>query len=165
MKRKRYEKELRRLQGELCALQEWLKTSGQRVIVLFEGRDAAGKGGCIRAMTERVSPRVFRVVALPKPSDREKTPALGLGAESHNPFNSGAVVPAAIKNHDFTRRRDVIHVALHIDLRLSTIRWLWQGNHAKYPRTDPLGHGSNAAALARRVAPLEDDNNALTAGF
>jgi polyphosphate kinase 2 len=73
MKRKNYEKELRRLQGELVALQEWLKFSGQRVIVVFEGRDAAGKGGCIRAMTERVSPRMFRVVALPKPSDREKT--------------------------------------------------------------------------------------------
>jgi polyphosphate kinase 2 len=73
MKRKKYEKELRRLQGELCALQEWIKLSGQRVIVVFEGRDAAGKGGCIRAMTERVSPRVFRVVALPKPSDRERT--------------------------------------------------------------------------------------------
>jgi len=70
---KRYEKELRRLQGELCKLQDWVKYKGVRVIVVFEGRDAAGKGGTIRALTDRVSPRVFRVVALPAPSDREKT--------------------------------------------------------------------------------------------
>lgn len=73
MKRKQYEHELRQLQAELVALQEWVKDTSQRVIVVFEGRDAAGKGGCIRALTERVSPRVFRVVALPKPSDREKS--------------------------------------------------------------------------------------------
>ncbi len=73
LKRKAYEKELRRLQGELCKLQDWLKYKGLRVIVVFEGRDAAGKGGTIRAITERVSPRVFRLVALPAPSDREKT--------------------------------------------------------------------------------------------
>jgi polyphosphate kinase len=73
LKRKQYEKELRRLQAELCTLQEWVKEAGQRIIVVFEGRDAAGKGGTIRAITERVSPRVFRVVALPAPSDREKS--------------------------------------------------------------------------------------------
>src|SRR5262245_28947354 len=73
MKRKAYEKELLKLQGRLCELQEWVKHSGQRVIIIFEGRDAAGKGGTIKALTERVSPRVFRVVALPAPSDREKT--------------------------------------------------------------------------------------------
>jgi polyphosphate kinase 2 len=73
LKRKQYEKELRRLQGELCRLQDWVKHKGLRVIVIFEGRDAAGKGGTIRALTERVSPRVFRLVALPAPSDREKT--------------------------------------------------------------------------------------------
>src|SRR4051812_48646753 len=72
LKNERYEKELRRLHGELCSLQEWVKHKGLRVIVLFEGRDGAGKGGAIRAITERVSPRVFRVVALPAPSDREK---------------------------------------------------------------------------------------------
>jgi len=65
MKRKAYEKELRKLQVELCQLQDWVKETGARVIVLFEGRDAAGKGGTIKAITERVSPRVFRVVALP----------------------------------------------------------------------------------------------------
>jgi polyphosphate kinase 2 len=70
---KKYEKELRRLQAELCTLQEWVKAKGLRVIVVFEGRDGAGKGGTIRAITERVSPRVFRVVALPAPSDREKS--------------------------------------------------------------------------------------------
>ncbi len=73
MKRKAYEQELRKLQAELCKLQEWVRHEGHRVIVVFEGRDTAGKGGTIRALTERVSPRVFRVVALPAPSDREKT--------------------------------------------------------------------------------------------
>lgn len=73
LKRKEYEKELRQLQAELCKLQEWVKHQGLRVIIVFEGRDAAGKGGTIRAITERLSPRVFRVVALPAPSDREKT--------------------------------------------------------------------------------------------
>jgi len=73
LKRKAYEKELRKLQEELCHLQEWVKARGLRVIVVFEGRDAAGKGGTIKAITERVSPRVFRLVALPAPSDREKS--------------------------------------------------------------------------------------------
>jgi polyphosphate kinase 2 len=70
---KKYEKELVRLQAELCHLQAWVKEKGLRVIVVFEGRDGAGKGGTIRAITERVSPRVFRVVALPAPSDRERS--------------------------------------------------------------------------------------------
>ena len=73
MKRKVYEKELGKLQVELCHLQEWVKANKLRVIVLFEGRDAAGKGGTIKAITEKVSPRVFRITALPAPSDREKT--------------------------------------------------------------------------------------------
>ena len=73
LKRKEYEKQLRKLQVELCRLQEWVKAEGLRVIVAFEGRDAAGKGGTIKAITERVSPRVFRVVALPAPSDRERS--------------------------------------------------------------------------------------------
>jgi polyphosphate kinase 2 len=73
MSRKDYEKSLEKLQVELCTLQEWVKKKGLRIIVLFEGRDAAGKGGLIKAITERVSPRVFRIVALPAPSDREKT--------------------------------------------------------------------------------------------
>jgi polyphosphate kinase len=73
MRPKKYMKELRKLQAELCTLQEWVKYKGLRVIIVFEGRDAAGKGGTIKAMTERVSPRVFRLVALPAPSDREKT--------------------------------------------------------------------------------------------
>jgi polyphosphate kinase len=71
LKRKEYEKELRRLQAELCHLQEWVKAKGRRIMVVFEGRDGAGKGGTIKAITERVSPRVFRVIALPAPSDRE----------------------------------------------------------------------------------------------
>jgi len=72
IKRKEYEKQLRNLQVDLCALQDWVKQNGLRVVVVFEGRDAAGKGGTIKAITERVSPRVFRVEALPAPSDREK---------------------------------------------------------------------------------------------
>jgi len=73
MKRKPYEKELRRLHGELVAMQEWVKSSGAKICVVFEGRDTAGKGGTIKAITERVSPRVFRVVALPAPNDRERS--------------------------------------------------------------------------------------------
>ncbi len=73
LSRKNYEAELRRLQAELCSLQAWVKAKGLRVMIVFEGRDGAGKGGTIRAITERVSPRVFRVVALPAPSDREKS--------------------------------------------------------------------------------------------
>ncbi len=73
MKRKEYERELRLLHGELVAMQEWVKTTGAKVCVVFEGRDTAGKGGTIKAITERVSPRTFRVVALPAPTEREKT--------------------------------------------------------------------------------------------
>jgi len=73
LKRKDYEKVLRKLQVELCRLQDWVKSKGLRVIIIFEGRDAAGKGGTIKAITERVSPRVFRVVALPAPSERQKS--------------------------------------------------------------------------------------------
>jgi len=73
MKRKEYERQMRILHGELVALQEWLKESGAKVCVVFEGRDTAGKGGTIKRLTERVSPRVFRVVALPAPTEREKS--------------------------------------------------------------------------------------------
>ena len=73
LKAKDYEKELLKLQAELCVVQDWVQATGQRIIIVFEGRDAAGKGGTIKAITERVSPRVFKVVALPAPSDREKT--------------------------------------------------------------------------------------------
>ena len=72
MKRKAYEKELNKLQVELSHLQRWVKEKGLRVIIIFEGRDGAGKGGTIRAITERLSPRVFKVAALPAPSEREK---------------------------------------------------------------------------------------------
>src|SRR6266516_3147255 len=73
LKRKAYEKQLAKLHVELVKLQQWVVHKGLRVIIVFEGRDAAGKGGTIKAITERVSPRVFRVVALPAPSDREKS--------------------------------------------------------------------------------------------
>ncbi len=71
METTRYKKELRTLQARLCHLQDWVKQKGLRIIIVFEGRDAAGKGGTIRVLTQKVSPRIFRVVALPAPSDRE----------------------------------------------------------------------------------------------
>src|SRR5262249_9316289 len=71
--RKTYEAELRKLQTELCYLQSWVKAKGERVIIVLEGRDAAGKGGTIKAISERVSPRVFRVVALPAPTERDQS--------------------------------------------------------------------------------------------
>ena len=73
LKDKKFLKELVKLQEKLCILQEWVKAKGLRVIVVFEGRDAAGKGGTIKAITERVSPRVFRLIALPAPTEREKS--------------------------------------------------------------------------------------------
>ena len=73
LKRKEYERELARLHVEFVNLQQWVVKNGLKVCILFEGRDGAGKGGTIKAMTERVSPRIFRVVALPAPTEREKS--------------------------------------------------------------------------------------------
>jgi polyphosphate kinase 2 len=73
MKTKEYEKEMRRLQGELVAMQEWVKATGAKVCIVFEGLDSAGKGGTIRRITERTSPRVFKHIALPTPTEREKS--------------------------------------------------------------------------------------------
>jgi len=73
MTRKEYEREMKRLHGELVAVQEWVKKTGAKICIVFEGRDTAGKGGTIKRITERVSPRVFRVVALPAPTEREKS--------------------------------------------------------------------------------------------
>jgi polyphosphate kinase 2 len=92
MKNKEYLKQLRELQTELCHLQEWVKATGARVILLFEGRDTAGKGGIIKAITERVSPRVFRVVALPAPSEREKTQVFVQRYFAHFPAGGEIVV-------------------------------------------------------------------------
>ena len=106
LKGKDYEKQLRLLQAELCALQEWVKQEGLRIIVLFEGRDGAGKGGTIRAITERVSPRVFRVVALPAPSDREKSQIYLQRYMSHFPA-AGEIV---IFDRSWYNRAGVEHV-------------------------------------------------------
>jgi polyphosphate kinase len=92
MKNKQYLKELRKLQTELCRLQEWVKLKGLKVIVIFEGRDAAGKGGTIKAITERVSPRVFRLVALPAPSDRERTQIYSQRYVQHFPAAGEVVI-------------------------------------------------------------------------
>ena len=103
---KAYTKELRRLQAELCHLQAWVKHKGLRVLVVFEGRDGAGKGGTIRAMTERVSPRVFRVMALPAPSDREKSQMYMQRYMAHFPA-AGEVV---IMDRSWYNRAGVEHV-------------------------------------------------------
>jgi len=87
-----YEKELEKLQVELCHLQTWVKEKGLRVVVIFEGRDGAGKGGTIRAITERLSPRVFRVVALPAPSDREKSQVYMQRYLAHFPAKGEVVI-------------------------------------------------------------------------
>lgn len=71
--RKEYEAEIFKLQVELVKLQEWVKAKNARIVILFEGRDAAGKGGVIKRIMERVSPRIFRVAALPAPTERQKT--------------------------------------------------------------------------------------------
>lgn len=92
MKRKKYEKELRKLQTELCRLQDWVVHKGLRVIVVFEGRDAAGKGGTIKAIMERISPRIFRLVALPAPSDREKTQLYAQRYMQHFPAAGEVVI-------------------------------------------------------------------------
>ena len=105
-KRKAYEKTLRKLQVELCHLQAWVKHKGLRVIIIFEGRDGAGKGGTIRAITERVSPRVFRVVALPAPSDREKSQMYMQRYMNHFPA-AGEVV---IFDRSWYNRAGVEHV-------------------------------------------------------
>src|SRR3954469_14406484 len=73
MSRKEYDRELKKLQVELCKVQDWVVREKKRIIIVFEGRDAAGKGGLIKSIMERVSPRIFRVIALPAPSDREKS--------------------------------------------------------------------------------------------
>ena len=73
LKGKRYAQELKKLHAELVSLQEWIRHKGLKVCIVFEGRDGAGKGGTIKAITERVSPRVFRIIALPAPTEREKS--------------------------------------------------------------------------------------------
>jgi len=92
LKTKVYEEELFKLQIELCKLQEWAKKSGTKALVLFEGRDAAGKGGVLKRITERVSPRVFRLTALPAPSDREKTQIYGQRYIAHFPAGGEIVL-------------------------------------------------------------------------
>ena len=92
LKRGDYEKKLKKLQVELCHLQDWVKETRARIILVFEGRDAAGKGGIIKAITERVSPRVFRVVALPAPSDREKSEMFMQRYVSHFPAGGEIVI-------------------------------------------------------------------------
>src|SRR5215469_2929665 len=92
LKRKQYEKQLDELHEELVNLQEWVKLKGLKICILFEGRDGAGKGGVIKAITERVSPRVYRVVALPAPTDREKSQMYGQRYMRHLPAAGEIVI-------------------------------------------------------------------------
>jgi len=92
LKRKVYDKQLRKLHVELVKLQEWVKHKGLKVCVVFEGRDGAGKGGTIKAITERVSPRVFRVMALPAPTEREKSQMYGQRYLPHLPAAGEVVI-------------------------------------------------------------------------
>jgi polyphosphate kinase 2 len=92
LKRKDYERELARLHVELVKLQQWVVHKGLRVCIIFEGRDGAGKGGTIKAMTERVSPRIFRVVALPAPTEREKSQMYAQRYQSHMPAAGEIVI-------------------------------------------------------------------------
>ena len=110
LKRKAYEKELSKLQVQLCHLQEWVKEKKLRVIILFEGRDAAGKGGTIKAITEKVSPRVFRVVALPAPSDREKSQMFIQRYMQHFPAGGEIVIFDQLVQ---SRRRRICDGLLH----------------------------------------------------
>ncbi|HEY1376631.1 MAG TPA: polyphosphate kinase 2 [Gemmataceae bacterium] len=106
MKGKAYARELDKLQTELAKLQAWVKHAGLQVVIVFEGRDTAGKGGTIRALTERLSPRVFRVVALPAPSDREKTQLYAQRYLQHLPA-AGEVI---IFDRSWYNRAGVEHV-------------------------------------------------------
>src|SRR5215813_955928 len=92
VKRKDYDKEMARLHGELVKLQEWVKHKGLKICIVFEGRDGAGKGGTIKAITERVSPRVFRVVAMPAPTEREKTQMYAQRYLAHLPAAGEVVI-------------------------------------------------------------------------
>jgi len=106
LSRAAYERALLKLQTELCHLQEWVRHKGLRVVVVFEGRDAAGKGGAIKRITERVSPRVFRTVALPAPSDRERTQLYAQRYLAHFPA-AGEVV---LFDRSWYNRAGVEHV-------------------------------------------------------
>ena len=138
LKGKEYEKELRRLQAELCTLQAWVKDKGLRVIVVFEGRDGAGKGGTIRAITERVSPRVFRVVALPAPSDREKSQMYMQRYMQHFPA-AGEIV---IFDRSWYNRAGVEHV----------MGFCTKEQHQQLPRTVP---GDREVHRRRRHHPAQ----------
>src|SRR5512144_3390806 len=92
LKRKDYEEELNQLHVELVKLQEWVKHKGLKICIVFEGRDGAGKGGTIKAITERVSPRVFRVIALPTPTEREKSQMYGQRYMPHLPAAGEVVI-------------------------------------------------------------------------
>ena len=166
LKRRKYESELRKLQIRLCHLQDWVVSRGLRVIIIFEGRDAAGKGGTIRAITERVNPRVFRVAALPAPSEREKTqlfaqryvqrfPAAGEVVIFDRSWYSQAGVDrvmnfASKKNYERFLSRCSLYEEAILDEGIILIKiWLEVSKEEQERRflariNDPLGNGSSA---------------------
>ena len=165
LKRKLYEKELHKLQVELCHLQEWVKAEGQGVIIAFEGRDAAGKGGTIKALTERVSPRVFRVVALPAPSDREKTQMYMQRYMEHFPA-AGEIV---IFDRSWYNRAGVEHVMGFVDdKRYERFLELLPGDREIHHRSrhhadQDLARGRNGRAGAPLCRPRRGSAAAMEA--
>jgi len=149
LKNKEYEKDLRKLQAELCKLQEWVKAKGHRMIIVFEGRDTAGKGGTIRALTERVSPRVFRVVALPAPSDREKTQMYLQRYVQHFPA-AGEIV---VFDRSWYNRAGVEHVMGFVDEEQ------YKGFLALCPFVEELivGNGIQLVKIWLEVGPDEQE--------
>ncbi len=162
MKRKEYERQMRVLHGELVAMQEWVKASGAKICIVFEGRDTAGKGGTIRRITERVSPRMFRVVALPAPTEREKSQMYVQRYITHFP----AVGEVVIFDRSWYNRAGVERVMgfcrpeetgrfLHRAHRRQETR---PAQHHQPPAqpgplqaTGPPGHHAAQAAAARRL--------------
>lgn len=149
LKRKVYEKQLAKLQVELCHLQEWIKHTGERVIIVLEGRDAAGKGGLIKAITARVSPRVFRVVALAAPSDREKTSMYIQRYMQHFP-SGGEIV---IFDRSWYNRAGVEHV----------MGFCTEAQHQQFLENCPnverfiIGGGTRLLKLWLEVGPKEQE--------
>ena len=150
LKRKDYEEELEKLHVELVNLQEWTRLRGLKVCVLFEGRDGAGKGGVIKAITERVSPRVFRVVALPAPTEREKSQMYAQRYIRHLPAAGEIVIwspggaDEAAHGTDRRRPQDLEALAHGSQVLQPVVRLLAS------PRRDVRGHRHRVGALVRR---------------
>ena len=145
MTRKEYDREMRRLHGELVAMQEWVKATGAKVCIVFEGRDTAGKGGMIKRITERVSPRVFKVVALSAPTEREKSQMYIQRYIPHFPA-AGEVV---IFDRSWYNRAGVERV-MGFSTPEQTERFLERCRPSRRPWSTP---GSSCSSTGSRSAP------------